>query len=149
MGKLGRKFGHKFRKLGHKFDNSIHKLGQKTNNVLDKIEKKNNQIIDSSGKGLRVADKILSKADKIVGSLNDAGIQHVPLLGDATSLIGDGIHDASKGVHKANKLREKYKTVSNNAIGSGRNSTASLEKMNSRKTLAKLARDDSRNDGFH
>lgn len=148
MGKLGRKFNHKIRNVGKKFDSGVHKLGQKTNNVLDKIEKVNTQVINKSGKGLRIADRILKTADGVVQVLNDAGISKVPILGDATGLVGAGLHDASRGVHKANKLREKYKTASGNVLNKAREGTAQLEKMNSRKIAANLARDDSE-DGFN
>lgn len=147
MAILGKKFGTKIRKLGGKFDDKVHMLGSKTNNVLDKIEKVNNQVITKSGKALRVADKIATTGDKILGVLNEAGIKNVPVLGTATTMAERGLEGAHKGINKAEKLRNAYVDKTQKGLNVGRNVAGSLEKHNTRKVLAEMARENA-NEAF-
>lgn len=142
MAILGKKFGRKTRKLAKKFDQKVHKLGQKTNNVLDKVENANEKIIKHSGKALHVADKVLKTGDKILHVANEAGLKNVPVVGGVSELAETGLHQGHKGVHKLSKARDKYANVSRNAIKKGRNAGNALEKHNTRKELAKMARDE-------
>lgn len=142
MAIFGKKFKKKTRRLGKKFDNKVHKLGQKTNNVLDKVENANDKLIKKSGKALDVTKKVLGTADKIVGVLNDAGVSEVPVLGAGTVALEKGLHESHKGVAKLDKMRDKYANASKKAIKKGRDVGGGLEKHNTRKMLAEMAKDD-------
>jgi hypothetical protein len=143
MAILGKKFGKSVRKLGGKFDSKVHQLGNKANNVLSKAEKLNNQVITKSGKALRVADKIATTGSKIVGVLNDAGIKEVPVLGSATTLLEKGLDGAHKGIGAAEKYRNAYVEQSQKNLGRAKSVANKLEKHNTRKVLAEMAREDS------
>jgi|GEM_PF-5822408 len=147
MAILGKKFGTKIRKLGAKIDDKVHMLGNKTNNVLDKVEKVNEEIIDKSGKALNVAKHVTGTGAKVLDVLNEAGIKDVPILGSATSLAETGLRGANKGIAKAEKLREDYIDKSQKGINVGRNVADNLEKHNTRKVLADMARENA-NDSF-
>lgn len=141
MAILGRKFGTKIRKLGSKIDKNVHTLGSKANNVLEKVEKTNNEIINKSGKALRVADKIVSTSDKVLGVLNDAGLKNVPVVGGVSSLAEKGLQGAHKGINKAEKFRNAYIDKTTKAIDKSKNVANNLEKHNTRKVLADMARE--------
>jgi hypothetical protein len=147
MAILGKKFGTKIRKLGGKFDSNVHQLGQKANNVLGKIEKTNEELIAKSGKALRVADHIVTTGDKVLGVLNEAGLKNVPIVGGVSTLAERGLEGAHSGINKAQKFRTGYIEDSRNAINKSKNVASNLEKHNTRKTLANMARE-SANDSF-
>lgn len=141
MAILGKKFGKKIRRLGSKIDNNVHQLGQKTNNVLAKVEKTNDEIINKSGKALNVANKVVSTGDKVLHVLNEAGLKNVPVIGSFSGLAETGLSNAHKGLDKAQKLREGYIKQTRGAIDKGKNVANTLEKHNTRKALAQMARE--------
>jgi hypothetical protein len=141
MAILGKKFGTKIRRLGAKVDDKVHMLGNKTNNVLDKIEKTNNEIITKSGKALNVANKIVSTGDKVLGVLNDAGLKDVPVIGGVSVIAQKGLEGAHKGLNKAEKMRNSYIDKTQKGLNAGRNVAGNLEKHNTRKALADMARE--------
>ena len=141
MAILGKKFGTKIRKLGAKIDGNVHQLGAKANNVLAKVEKTNEELISKSGKALRVADKIVTTSDKVLGVLNDAGLKNVPVIGGVSSLAEKGLEGAHKGINKAQKFREGYIEKSRTVLDKSKNAANALEKHNTRKALADMARE--------
>lgn len=141
MTKLGKKFNHKFKKLGRKTDHGIHKLGQKTNNVLDKIENANKRGIEKANKGIHIANKALDIGDKVVSTVNRAGLSKVPVLGAATKLLEAGLHEGHKGTNRLANASDKYERVTKRALKKGRKAGNELERFNTRKAIAKASSD--------
>ena len=139
---LGKKLKRNLKKIGKKTDGAVHKLGHKVKGGVARAEKINQRVIAKSGGAIHKAARGVAVADKILRAANQAGLSEVPLEGSASVLAARGAHQASKGLKKVDKLHNKYTKKSGKVLAKASRAGSALEKHNTRKELAKIARED-------